>query len=136
MRKTGRVEIKTSCEVKVVNAVDDQGFQIATSLGYFQAASVVAGCNWRFIHSQLRAQALGMILPSNLVIMFILLAGLVPFTFSDSFKDITTRLSGNAVDATLSNSLNSFTEALLFTHRGLSGPSALQLSNYWDIGKF
>ncbi len=45
-------------------------------------------------------------------------AGLVPFTFSDSFKEVTTRLSGNAVDATLSNDLNAFTEALLFTHRG------------------
>ena len=39
------------------------------------------------------------------------------------------------MEATLTNSLNSFTEALLFTHRGLSGPSALQLSNYWDVGQ-
>lgn len=62
-------------------------------------------------------------------------AGLVPFTFSDGFKEVTTRLSGNAVEATLSNELNSFTEALLFTHRGLSGPSSLQLSNYWDVGQ-
>jgi predicted Rossmann fold flavoprotein len=62
-------------------------------------------------------------------------AGLVPFTFSDQFKEVTTRLSGNAVEATLSNDLNSFTEALLFTHRGLSGPSSLQLSNYWNAGQ-
>src|SRR5690606_11150936 len=62
-------------------------------------------------------------------------AGLVPFTFSDGFKEVTTRLSGNAVEATLSNELNSFTEALLFTHRGLSGPSSLQLSNYSDVGQ-
>src|SRR5690606_39010454 len=39
------------------------------------------------------------------------------------------------VEATLSNELNSFTEALLFTHRGLSGPSSLQLSNNWNIGQ-
>ncbi|HCU76312.1 MAG TPA: aminoacetone oxidase family FAD-binding enzyme, partial [Acinetobacter baumannii] len=32
-------------------------------------------------------------------------------------------------------SKNSFTEALLFTHRGLSGPSSLQLSNYWNTGE-
>ena len=44
-------------------------------------------------------------------------------------------MSGNSVEATLSNDLNSFTEALLFTHRGLSGPSSLQLSNYWDVGQ-
>ena len=48
---------------------------------------------------------------------------------------MTTRLSGNALDVTLSNSKNSFTEALLFTHRGLSGPSSLQLSNYWNSGE-
>ena len=36
---------------------------------------------------------------------------------------------------TLTNSKNSFTEALLFTHRGLSGPSSLQLSNYWNTGE-
>ncbi|HAM66609.1 MAG TPA: aminoacetone oxidase family FAD-binding enzyme, partial [Acinetobacter nosocomialis] len=57
------------------------------------------------------------------------------FTFSDHIKEVTTRLSGNALDVTLSNSKNSFTEALLFTHRGLSGPSSLQLSNYWNTGE-
>jgi predicted flavoprotein YhiN len=62
-------------------------------------------------------------------------AGLVPFTFSDKFKEVTTRLSGNALEVTLSNDKNSFTEALLFTHRGLSGPSSLQLSNYWQAGE-
>lgn len=39
--KTGLVDIKTSCEVKAVNPVDDQGFQVATSLGYFEVESVV-----------------------------------------------------------------------------------------------
>jgi predicted flavoprotein YhiN len=60
-------------------------------------------------------------------------AGLVPFTFLIN-KEVTTRLSGNAL-MTLSNDKNSFTEALLFTHRGLSGPSSLQLSNYWQAGE-
>jgi len=44
-------------------------------------------------------------------------------------------LSGNALDATLVNDRHQFTEALLFTHRGLSGPSSLQLSNYWHVGE-
>lgn len=61
-------------------------------------------------------------------------AGLVPFTFSDGFKAVTERLSGIATEVTLSNNEASFTENLLFTHRGLSGPVALQLSNYWDTG--
>lgn len=61
-------------------------------------------------------------------------AGLVPFTFSDQFKQVTERLSGIATEVTLSNPHASFVENLLFTHRGLSGPSALQLSNYWQEG--
>ncbi len=59
-------------------------------------------------------------------------AALVPFTFSDGkFKD----LSGVSLPARLSNDHTSFDEALLFTHRGLSGPSALQLSSYWHEGE-
>jgi len=62
-------------------------------------------------------------------------AGLVPFTFSDKFKDVSERLSGLAVDADLSCGAANFNEAILFTHRGLSGPAALQLSNYWQTGE-
>ncbi len=66
-------------------------------------------------------------------------AGLVPFTFSDGFKDVSERLSGLAVDAALEchteRGLAAFQEAVLFTHRGLSGPASLQLSNYWQVGE-
>jgi predicted Rossmann fold flavoprotein len=66
-------------------------------------------------------------------------AGLVPFTFSDKFKDVSERLSGLAVDTDLScgtgPTSTAFNEAVLFTHRGLSGPAALQLSNYWQTGE-
>ncbi len=62
-------------------------------------------------------------------------AGLVPFTFSDKFKDVSERLSGLAVEANLSGAGTAFNEAVLFTHRGLSGPAALQLSNYWQTGE-
>ncbi|GAA6161573.1 NAD(P)/FAD-dependent oxidoreductase [Ruegeria sp. HU-ET01832] len=59
-------------------------------------------------------------------------AALVPFTFSDGrFKE----LSGVSLPARLSNDRTSFDEALLFTHRGLSGPSVLQLSSYWHEGE-
>ncbi|XID76019.1 NAD(P)/FAD-dependent oxidoreductase [Alkanindiges sp. WGS2144] len=61
-------------------------------------------------------------------------AGLVPFTFSDQFKAVTERLSGIATEVNLFNDQAGFTENLLFTHRGLSGPCALQLSNYWKAG--
>ncbi len=62
-------------------------------------------------------------------------AGLVPFTFTDATGDIFESLAGIALDVTLSNQRASFSEAVLFTHRGLSGPASLQLSNYWHSGE-
>ncbi|GAA5555922.1 uncharacterized protein HI_0933 [Acinetobacter schindleri] len=133
--KTGLVDIKTSCEVKAVNAVDDQGFQVATSLGYFEVESVVVASGGLSIPT-LGGSGIGYEIAKQFGhYIYPTRAGLVPFTFSNNFKEVTTRLSGNAVEATLSNELNSFTEALLFTHRGLSGPSSLQLSNYWNVGQ-
>ena len=61
-------------------------------------------------------------------------AGLVPFMFSDSYKAICERLSGLALEVDVSCNSQSFTENLLFTHRGLSGPVMLQISNYWQPG--
>ncbi|UUS61471.1 MULTISPECIES: NAD(P)/FAD-dependent oxidoreductase [unclassified Acinetobacter] len=133
--KTGLVDIKTNCEVKAVNALPEQGFQVATNLGYFEAESVVIASGGLSIPT-LGGSGIGYEIAKQFGhSVYPTRAGLVPFTFSDSFKEVTTRLSGNAVEATLSNELNSFTEALLFTHRGLSGPSSLQLSNYWDVGQ-
>ncbi|AMW79583.1 hypothetical protein AMD27_12265 [Acinetobacter sp. TGL-Y2] len=133
--KTGLVEIKTGAEVKAVNAVADQGFQVATSIGYFECESVVVATGGLSIPT-LGGSGIGYEIAKKFGHhLYATRAGLVPFTFSDGFKEVTTRLSGNAVDATLSNELNSFTEALLFTHRGLSGPSSLQLSNYWQAGQ-
>ena len=64
-------------------------------------------------------------------------AGLVPFTFSGAAHELTGRLSGLSVRACLSteNAATTFTEGILFTHRGLSGPAALQLSSYWRPGE-
>lgn len=61
-------------------------------------------------------------------------AGLVPFTFSGAMHEVTGRLSGVGLPARLSTNCISFTESILFTHRGLSGPAALQLSTYWTSG--
>ena len=60
-------------------------------------------------------------------------AALVPFTFSDKkFKP----LAGTAIPARLTTSDGTaFEEALLFTHRGLSGPAVLQSSSYWRDGE-
>lgn len=64
-------------------------------------------------------------------------AGLVPMTFSDGMKAVTERLSGIALDSVVSShdDAPSFHENMLFTHRGISGPSILQASNYWQLGQ-
>ena len=133
--KTGLVSIKTDAEVKSVQNISEQHFQTITTLGVFDSESVVVSTGGLSIPT-LGGSGIGYDIAKKFGhAVYPTRAGLVPFTFSDQFKEVTTRLSGNAVDATLSNDLNSFTEALLFTHRGLSGPSSLQLSNYWDVGQ-
>lgn len=58
-------------------------------------------------------------------------AGLVPFAFPEGrFAD----LAGVAVPARVLSNGASFDEAMLFTHRGLSGPAMLQISSYWREG--
>ena len=61
-------------------------------------------------------------------------AGLVPFMFTDTIKPLCERLSGLATPVEISCNGQSFTENLLFTHRGISGPAVLQISNYWFQG--
>lgn len=61
-------------------------------------------------------------------------AGLVPFTFTGSLHELTARLSGISLRAAISTSGVTFDDDVLFSHRGLSGPAALQLSSYWVPG--
>jgi predicted Rossmann fold flavoprotein len=62
---------------------------------------------------------------------------LVPLTFTDATLDLTRSLSGVAVDPAAAAAADgtTFREALLFTHRGLSGPAILQISSYWREGE-
>lgn len=61
-------------------------------------------------------------------------ASLVPFTWKESDKPFAT-LSGIALPITASTARKSFSNQMLFTHRGLSGPAILQISNYWEMGE-
>jgi len=60
--------------------------------------------------------------------------GLVPLTFNRDDLDDFIDLAGISADAVVSCNGQSFREAILFTHRGLSGPAILQISNYWQPG--
>ncbi len=59
---------------------------------------------------------------------------LVPFTFLNDQLEKLKSLAGVSVDAVVSHGKKSFSEAILFTHRGLSGPAILQISSYWTLG--
>lgn len=62
-------------------------------------------------------------------------AGLVPFTFTDKIGDAIKSLAGVSFEVIAFNERISFRLPILFTHRGLSGPAMLQLSNYWQVGE-
>ena len=61
--------------------------------------------------------------------------GLVPLTLDPALLQKLTPLSGVAVDSVVGQGKTQFEEALLFTHRGLSGPAILQISSYWREGE-
>jgi len=60
--------------------------------------------------------------------------GLVPLAYDESHPEGLKDLSGLSVDALVSHGRIEFRENLLLTHRGLSGPSILQISSYWRPG--
>ncbi|RLP26708.1 NAD(P)/FAD-dependent oxidoreductase [Mesorhizobium sp. YM1C-6-2] len=60
---------------------------------------------------------------------------LVPLTFEPNTLERLRPLAGIAVDAVVSCGKTQFSEAMLFTHRGISGPAILQISSYWREGQ-
>ncbi|MBT6197357.1 MAG: NAD(P)/FAD-dependent oxidoreductase [Pelagibacteraceae bacterium] len=62
------------------------------------------------------------------------LPALVPLTFNEKILEMCKELTGLSVEAIVSFNKVLFQEGMLFTHRGLSGPSILQISSYWKEG--
>jgi predicted Rossmann fold flavoprotein len=131
------VEIKTLAEITSVSKA--QNFQLTgsidNSLVTLECESLVVACGGLSIPKlggsdygyQLAEQFGHRILPPR--------AGLVPFTFTDSFKLLCENLSGVSIAASVRVDNQSFDENILFSHRGLSGPAVLQISSYWREGK-
>jgi predicted Rossmann fold flavoprotein len=128
------VEITTRCAIDSV-AKTDKGYRLQTSLGDMVATSVVVATGGLSIPSMgvtpfgyEIAEQFGLpVLPRR--------ASLVPYTFSGKLQAMFERLSGVSVNAVIRYGATQFEEALLFTHRGLSGPVVLQISNYWQPGQ-
>ena len=127
------VEILVDCEIQGVAA--DSGYTVTTSLGSFVAPSLVVATGGLSI-PKMGASGLGYELARQFGLEVLeTRAGLVPFTFSGPAKDLTASLAGVSLPAAVSAADVQFSEGLLFTHRGLSGPAALQVSSYWHLGE-
>ena len=126
-------EIVTRCDILSVEKTET-GYVLSTALGDYVCESLViatGGLSMPKIGATpfgyKIAEQFGLkVLPTR--------AGLVPFTLHDKDKQALEALSGIAVDTSASCNDTSFREAMLFTHRGLSGPSMLQISSYWHPG--
>ena len=64
-----------------------------------------------------------------------LFPALVPLTFENDTLEFCKNLAGISINASVTIDKISFEEGLVFTHRGISGPSILQISTYWEEGK-
>jgi predicted Rossmann fold flavoprotein len=128
------VRIETSCGVERVRRGED-GFAVKTARGEVHADSLVIACGGLSIPSmgatgfgyELARQFGHAVLPTR--------AGLVPLTLSGKHQEHYQDLAGVAlpqVEARVGK--RGFRAGMLFTHRGISGPSILQISSYWQPG--
>ena len=127
------VTIRTKVHTDQVTCTE-MGFQVSTSAGLITAQSLVVATGGLSIPT-LGSSGFGYELAEQFGLNVLpRTPGLVPFTFTDHIKGLCERLSGTSVDVEVSVPGQSFRGAVLFTHRGLSGPAALQISSYWQPG--
>ena len=126
--------VKTKCEIQQISP-QAPGYHLQTSLGSYQSESLVIATGGLSIPT-MGATGFGYEIAEQFGLGLLpRTAGLVPFTFTDWVKGISERLSGLAIDVEMSVNNVVFRENSLFTHRGISGPAALQLSSYWQQGQ-
>lgn len=127
------VQLVTDTRVEKVEALE-QGFHLNTSGGEMQCESLVIATGGLSIPN---GGATGF--AYDIARQFGLSVGevraaLVPFTLQPYDLEYLKPLSGISHDVSVSCNGTSFREAMLFTHRGLSGPAMLQISSYWNPG--
>lgn len=128
------VVIHTRLQIESVQSYPAGGFQVITDQASWQAESVVVATGGLSI-PKMGSSDLGM----QLATQFGLAvqpprAGLVPLTLPDWQRHIFAELTGVALPVEVSCRDMSFDGGMLFTHRGLSGPTMLQISSYWQAG--
>jgi len=136
------VEIRCGCEVLRVDRHEpsaERSFMLQTNQGTFHSSSVVIATGGLSI-APLGATDFGYRIARQFGLRIEeTRAGLVPLTLPAQIQKQLVTLSGVSIDALVtcpqSPSPPSFRENLLITHRGLSGPAILQVSNYWRPGE-
>jgi predicted Rossmann fold flavoprotein len=131
---TARVEVRTHCGIEQVIHADSGDFRLRTSQGNFSAPALVVASGGLSIPSmgasgfgyQLAKQFGHEVLPTR--------AGLVPLTLSGKHAERLHDLAGVSLPVEARCNGASFRNFMLLTHRGISGPAILQISNFWQPG--
>lgn len=127
-----RVRIHLNC--KVLEVRKPAGYGVITNEGVLIADSLVIATGG-LSFSNLGATDFGYRLARQFGLKLVEpRPGLVPLTFSEGDQRFFADLSGVSIDAIVRCNGQAFRENLLFTHRGLSGPAILQISNYCQVG--
>jgi predicted Rossmann fold flavoprotein len=127
------VEIRTGTRVIEVSKADH--FRVETSRGTATAPTLVLATGGLSI-PKMGATGLSLDLARRFGLPLVeTRPGLVPLTFENEMLALMRPLSGVALPAVARSGKAKFPEAVLFTHRGLSGPAILQISSYWRPGQ-
>jgi hypothetical protein len=127
--------ILMECEISDITK-PDACFTVTTNKGTFRPASLVIASGGLSI-PKIGASGFGYDVAKQFGHSIVeTRPGLVPFTFSGALHDRFAAISGVATPVTVTTQDKTrFSEAMLFTHRGLSGPAILQASSYWHPGE-
>ncbi|WP_347331921.1 NAD(P)/FAD-dependent oxidoreductase [Marinimicrobium locisalis] len=128
-------QIRTGCSVEAIEPLEPTpGFKLTTREGLIQCQSLVIATGGLSIPT-MGATGFGYEVAKQFGLPVTRTdAALVPFTLGSRWLEIAQSLSGLSLRVTAECGGQRFAEALLFTHRGLSGPAILQISNYWKPG--
>lgn len=122
-----------STSVSTITRAGD-GFLVTTSEGPLSCRSLVIASGGKSI-PKMGATGFGYDIATQFGLRLVpTRPGLVPLTLDPGLLDTIAPLSGVAVEGRARHGKTSFDEAVLFTHRGLSGPAILQISSYWREG--
>jgi predicted Rossmann fold flavoprotein len=132
--RQGNVELRLSTSVESVEKAPE-GFALTLSSGTVQCRSVVVATGGKSI-PKMGATGFGYDLAQQFGLKIVeTRPALVPLTLEPTMLERLTPLAGVSVDAVVGCRKTTFSEAMLFTHRGLSGPAILQISSYWREGE-